>query len=242
MFHPRRVIVKLSGERLCGRSKEGFSPFDADALGLIVDELADLRGAGIETAVVCGAGNLLRGGRGCIFADRVLADSAGMLATVINALALCDALGAAGVPVQAYSAVPVTTLAPQYRAVEARRDLVEGRLVIVGGGTGAPFVTTDTASALRARELEADCILKATQVDGVYSADPRQDPAAERYERLSYDEVLNRRLGVMDLGAVELCRGGGVEIRVFDAGVTGGALRALTEPGFATVIGPQDAD
>lgn len=238
---PRRVVLKISGERLCRRCPESFSPFDAASIARIVEDMAGLHGAGYGVVVICGAGNLLRG-RDSVFGDRVLADQSGMLATLINSLAVTDALRTAGLPARTYSAVPVGTLVTPYRALDVRRALDEGVIAVVGGGTGAPFVTTDSAAALRALELGAGCILKATQVDGVYSADPRTEPGAERFERLDYDEVLSRRLAVMDLSAVELCRSGGVEVRVFSGEVPGGPLKALTEEGFATVIGPPGAD
>jgi len=234
---PQRVIVKLSGERLCRRSPEGFSPFDAESLKRIVGDLAELHEAGYGVAVICGAGNLIRG-RDSVFNDRVSADQSGMLATLINSLAVVDALSAADLPARTYSAVPVSTLVHVYRSADVRGAVDEGVIAVIGGGTGAPFVTTDSAAALRARELEAGCILKATQVDGIYSADPRTDPDAVRYERLTYDEVLNRRLGVMDLSAIEHCRAGRIEVRVFSGEVPGGPLKALTVEGFATIVGP----
>ncbi len=234
---PKRVIVKLSGERLGGRGSEGFSPFEPESLKKIVADLSGLRGAGYGVGVVCGAGNLLRG-RSSIFADRTNADTAGMLATVINALALADALNAQGLKARAYSVIPMPNHVAPYRPEAVREFMDSGGIGVFGGGTGAPFVTTDTAAALRALELGADAILKATQVDGVYSADPRTDPDAHRYDRLTYDEVLTGRLGVMDLAAVELCRQGGIKILVFSGEVEGGPLRAVNEEGFATVIGP----
>jgi uridylate kinase len=236
-LNPERVIVKLSGERLGGRGPGGFSPLDAESLRRAVADLGGLAEAGYGVGVVCGAGNLLRG-RDSAFADRVAADIAGMLATVVNALALADALGANGIEARAYSVIPMPGHVAVYRPGAVREYLDSGGIGVFGGGTGAPFVTTDTAAALRALELNAGVILKATQVDGVYSADPRTDPDATRYDRLTYDEVLDRRLGVMDLAAVELCRRGGVEIYVFSGDVEGGPLKALTEPGFATVVGP----
>jgi uridylate kinase len=236
-LNPKRVIVKLSGERLSGRGPGGFSPLEAGALSRAVADLAGLTGAGYGVGVVCGAGNLLRG-RDSAFSDRVAADTAGMLATVINALALADALNAGGVKARAYTVIPLPGHVAVYRPESVREFLDTGGIGVFGGGTGAPFVTTDTAAALRALELGAGTILKATQVDGVYSADPKTDPTAKRYDRLTYDEVLDRRLGVMDLAAVELCRRGGIEILVFSGEAAGGPLKALTEPGFATVIGP----
>jgi uridylate kinase len=237
-LNPERVIVKLSGERLSGRGPGGFSPLAAESLSRAAADLAGLTAAGYEVGVVCGAGNLLRG-RDSAFSDRVAADTAGMLATVINALALADALTAAGTKARAYSVIAMPGHAAVYRPEAVREFLDSGGIGVFGGGTGAPFVTTDTAAALRALELGAEAILKTTQVDGVYSADPATNPAARRYDRLTYDEYLELRLGVMDLAAVELCRRGGVEILVFSGEAAGGPLKALTEPGFATVIGPE---
>lgn len=234
---PKRVIVKLSGERLGGRGPEGFLPLDAGAVGRVVSDLAELHGAGYGVGVVCGAGNLLRG-RCSTFTDRAAADTAGMLATVINALALADASNAQGLKARAYSVIPMPNHVAPYRPETVREFMDSGGIGVFGGGTGAPFVTTDTAAALRALELGAESILKATQVDGVYSADPKTDPDARRYDRLTYDEVLAERLGVMDLAAVELCRQGGIKILVFSGEVEGGPLRALTDEGFATAIGP----
>jgi uridylate kinase len=236
-LNPGRVILKLSGERLGGRGPEGFSPLVAESLARAAADIAGLAGAGYGVGIVCGAGNLLRG-RDSTFSDRVAADTAGMLATVINALVLADALNAAGTRARAYSVIPLPGHVAVYRPGEAREFLDSGGIGVFGGGTGAPFVTTDTAAALRALELNAGIILKATQVDGVYSADPTTDPEARRYDRLTYDEFLNLRLGVMDLAAVELCRRGGIQILVFSGETAGGPLRALTEPGFATVVGP----
>jgi len=234
--HPKRVIVKLSGERLSGRQAGSFSSFSSNSLRRTVAELTTLHDAGYQVAIVVGAGNLLRGGQSAVFTDRATADTAGMLATVMNALLLADALTATGYTARAYSAVSMPSHVTPYRFREVRQRLEAGEIAIVGGGTGAPFFTTDTAAALRARELQASVILKATQVDGVYSADPKKDPTATRYDRLSYAEVLEQRLAVMDLAAFEICRGGKIEIRVFDGAAENHFLRALTEPGFATVI------
>ena len=236
-MNPGRVILKLSGERLGGRGPGGFSPLEAGSLSRAAADIAGLTGAGYGVGVVCGAGNLLRG-RDSTFTDRVAADIAGMLATVVNALALADALTAAGTQARAYSVIAMPGHVAVYRPEAVREFLDSGGVGVFGGGTGAPFVTTDTAAALRALELGAGAILKATQVDGVYSADPKTDPAAKRFDRLSYDEVLERHLGVMDLAAVELCRRGGIEILVFSGEAADGPVKALTEPGFATVIGP----
>ncbi len=234
--HPKRVIVKLSGERLSSRQAGSFSSFDSDSLSRTVGELTTLHDAGYQIAIVVGAGNLLRGGQSAVFTDRATADTAGMLATVMNALLLADALTTAGHTARAYSTVSMPSHVPPYRFGEVRERLAAGEIAIIGGGTGAPFVTTDTAAALRARELHASVILKATQVDGVYSADPKTDPTAVRYDRLTYAKVIEQRLAVMDIAAFEICRGGRIEIRVFDGGVENHFLRALTEPGFATVI------
>ena len=225
----RRIVLKLSGEALAGSQGYGIDPPVLDRVGAEVREVADL---GVQLAIVIGGGNIFRGVAASAGGmDRATADYMGMLATIINALALQDSLEKVGVQTRVLSAIEMRAVAEPYIRRRAIRHLEKGRVVIFAAGTGNPFFTTDTAGALRAVEIGADAIIKATKVDGVYSADPKLDPAARRLERLTYIEVLNRGLGVMDTTAISLCMDNKLPIVVFDLMRAGNIKRiVLGEP------------
>jgi uridylate kinase len=225
----RRIVLKLSGEALAGGQGYGLDPPVLDRIGEEVREVADL---GVQVAIVIGGGNIFRGvAASAAGMDRATADYMGMLATIINALALQDSLEKAGVQTRVLSAIEMRAVAEPYIRRRAIRHLEKGRVVIFAAGTGNPFFTTDTAGALRAVEIGADAIIKATKVDGVYSADPKVDPAARRLDRLTYIEVLNRGLGVMDTTAISLCMDNKLPIVVFDLMRAGNIKRiVLGEP------------
>jgi uridylate kinase len=215
----RRIVLKLSGEALAGSQGYGIDPPVLDRVGADLREVIDL---GVQVAIVIGGGNIFRGiAASAAGMDRATADYMGMLATIINALALQDALEKAGLQTRVLSAIEMRAVAEPYIRRRAIRHLEKGRVVIFAAGTGNPFFTTDTAGALRAVEIGADAIIKATKVDGIYSADPKKDPTARRIDKVSYIEVLNRGLGVMDTTAISLCMDNKLPIVVFD----------LTEPG-----------
>lgn len=221
----RRVLLKLSGEVLAGGAGHGI---DAGALARLADEIREGTRSGAELAVVIGGGNFMRGTAAAADGvERVTADSMGMLATVINALALQDALERRGLSTRVLSAIEMRALSEPYIRRRAVRHLEKGRAVILAAGTGHPYFTTDTAAVLRAIELEADVLLKGTKVDGVFSADPLLDPGATRYDRLSYPEVIERRLQVMDLTAFTMGMDHRLPIVVFNVTVPGNLVRAL---------------
>lgn len=221
-----RLLLKLSGEALGGESGQGIEPAVLDHFCRQIKHAIE---SGIELGVVLGGGNLFRGaalaGAGM---DRVVGDRMGMLATVMNALALGDFLTRQGIGNQVYTATGIPGVAPAYERDQALADLKQGKVAILSGGTGNPLFTTDTAACLRGIELQADAVLKATNVDGVYSADPKLDPQAQRYRTISFDDVLAKQLAVMDLTAIVLCRDHQMPIVVFDVGADG-ALVAISE-------------
>jgi len=220
----RRILLKISGEGLMGAADYGIDPRISRRLAC---EISQVRQLGVDVALVVGGGNIFRGaGLAAAGMDRVTADHMGMLATVMNALALQDALEQAGVHTRVMSAIKINQVCEDYIRRRALRHLEKGRVVIFAAGTGNPFFTTDSAASLRAIEINADVVLKATRVDGVYSADPEKDPTATRYRSLTYDEVLERKLMVMDATAIVLCRDNRLPIQVFDMG-RAGALEAL---------------
>jgi len=226
----RRVLLKLSGEALMGEREYGIEPGVTQALA---KEVAGIRAGGVDVAVVVGGGNFYRGLAAAAESgmDRATADYAGMLATLLNALALQDALEREGADTRVLSALEVSEVAEPYIRRRAIRHLEKGRVVIFAAGTGNPFFTTDTAGALRAVEIGADVIVKATKVDGIYSADPKKDPMARRIEKVTYIEVLNRGLGVMDTTAISLCMDNKLPIVVFDLTRPGNIKRlVLGEP------------
>jgi uridylate kinase len=230
----RRILLKLSGEALMGERMYGIDPA---VTGQIANDVQDIQGLGVETAIVIGGGNIFRGvaasARGM---DRATGDYMGMLATVINALALQDALERQGVLTRVMSAIEMRAVSEPFIRRRAIRHLEKGRAVIFAAGTGNPYFTTDTAAALRAMEIKADVIMKATKVDGIYSADPMKDPTAERYDRISYLQVLERRLQVMDATAISLCMDNRLPILVFNLRTPGNLRRAvLGEPIGSTV-------
>ena len=209
----KRVLLKVSGEALMGRQPFGI---DADAVDRVAKEIRAVTGLGTQVCVVIGGGNVFRGVSGAAAGlERGTADYMGMLATIMNALALQGALEREGVVTRVQSAIPMDTICEPYIRRRAARHMEKGRVVIFAAGTGNPYFTTDTAAALRATEMNCDGIFKGTQVDGVYSADPHKVDGAERYDRLSYMEVLSRDLRVMDASAISLARENGIPILVF---------------------------
>jgi uridylate kinase len=221
---PRRVLLKLSGEILAGEARFGI---DSKALGRVADEIVQGARAGIEIGIVIGGGNLIRGASAGDGVDRATADSMGMLGTVINALALQAALEERGITTRVLSAIEMRTLAELYIRRRAIRHLEKGRIVILAAGTGHPYFTTDTAAVLRAVEIRADVLLKATKVDGVFTDDPMQNPAATRFDTLSYLEAIDRRLNVMDRTAFTMGMDNQLPLVVFNVTVPGNLVRAL---------------
>ena len=210
----KRILLKISGEALKGQESGSYS---AEAVSLIVEKVKNVIDNGVEVALVCGAGNVWRGKIGAGDGmDRVTADYMGMLATVMNALCLKDAFDAAGVGAEVQCSIPMEPIARGYNREAAEKALQRGKVVIFAGGTGSPFFTTDTTAALRALESDCDAVLKATKVDGIYSADPVLYPDAERFETISYQEALNRELAIMDSTAFSMCRDNELPIIVFN--------------------------
>ena len=229
-----RVLLKVSGEALMGDQSYGI---DVGTVDRIAADVKDATRAGTQLCMVIGGGNIFRGLAGAAKGiDRATADYMGMLATVMNALAMQAALERAGVPSRVQSAIPMSTVCEPYIRRRAIRHMEKGRVVIFAAGTGNPFFTTDTAAALRAAEMNCNAMLKGTQVDGVYSADPKKDPKAQRYDSLSYHEVLSRDLQVMDASAVSLSRENGIPIVVFSIHDRGALAAVLAGKGRATVI------
>ncbi|MBL8603214.1 MAG: UMP kinase [Myxococcales bacterium] len=232
----RRILLKMSGEALC--AQEGGFGLDPVAIGVLADELvAAWRTLKVQLALVVGGGNIFRGLKGSAAGmDRSTADSMGMLATVMNALALQDALEKRGAPTRVQSAIEMSKVAEPYIRRRAIRHLEKGRIVIFAAGTGNPYFSTDTAAALRAMEIHADAFFKATKVDGVYDSDPKKNPEAVMFPKLSYDEFLARRIGVMDSTAVTLCRDNKLPIRVFKLADQGNIARVIMGAEVGTVI------
>jgi uridylate kinase len=231
---PKRILLKLSGEALLGQVDYGIDP---EVINRIAGELRDVRELGVQVAVVIGGGNIFRGaGLAEAGMDRVTGDNMGMLATVINSLAMQDALEKLGVHARVMSAIGINDVCEDYIRRRAIRHLERSRVVILAAGTGNPFFTTDTAASLRAIEISADLLLKATKVNGVYSADPKKDASAERYASLTYDQVLDRRLGVMDATAVVMCRDHDLPLRVFNVHNKGDLLRIVNGEGVGTLV------
>ncbi len=231
----QRVLLKLSGEALMGSGKFGI---DHDTVMRIAGEIKTVRDQGSQICVVVGGGNIFRGmSAEATGMDRASADHMGMLATVMNALAVQSALEAQDVHTRVQSAITMTSVCEPYLRRRAIRHMEKGRVVIFGAGTGNPFFTTDTAAALRAAEMSCDALLKGTQVDGVYSADPKQDPDAKRYDQLGYLEVLQQDLKVMDAAAISLCRENGIPIVVFSIQEIGTLPDVAAGKGKCTVIG-----
>ncbi|MDD5657157.1 MAG: UMP kinase [Elusimicrobia bacterium] len=229
----RRVLLKLSGESLGGSAGRGI---DSAALRAVSSEIKRAAGAGVQMGVVVGAGNIWRGALRGEAIGRVTADYMGMLATVINALALQDALEDLGVQTRVQTAIEISKLAESYIRRRAVRHLEKGRVVIFAGGTGNPYFTTDTAAALRAVEIEAEVLPKATQVDGVYTDDPKQNPKARKLSRVTFMEAIRRRLRVMDATALTLCMENRMPIAVFALSVPGNIYRAARGGKVGTLI------
>jgi uridylate kinase len=230
----RRIVLKLSGEALAGSQGFGIDPL---VLGRIGAEVHDVSALGVQIAIVIGGGNLFRGVAASAGGmERATADYMGMLATVINALALQDALEKAGLQTRVLSAIEMRAVAEPYIRRRAMRHLEKGRVVIFAAGTGNPFFTTDTAGALRAVEIGADAIMKATKVDGIYSADPKLDASAQRLERMTYIEVLNRGLQVMDAAAISLCMDNKLPIIVFDLTRPGNIKRIVLGEAVGSIV------
>ena len=230
----KRILLKLSGEALMGGDAYGINRQTISEIVAEIKEVADL---GVEIGVVIGGGNIFRGvAPAATGMDRATADYMGMLATVMNALALQDALRRAGVESRVQSALRIDQVAEPYIRGRALRHLEENKVVIFAAGTGNPFFTTDTAACLRGIEVDADLVLKATKVDGVYSADPKRDPQAKRFDRLTYDEVLDRKLEVMDLTAICLCRDHDMPLRVFDMNKAGALVSIVVGGNEGTLV------
>jgi uridylate kinase len=232
-----RVLLKISGEALMGEQNYGI---DVNVARSVAEELKAVQDLGVEVAVVVGGGNIFRGvSKSAGNMDRSSADYIGMLATVMNAVVLQDALEKIDVHTRVLSAIDIPQLAESFIRRRAVRHLEKGRIVIFAAGTGNPYFTTDSAAALRALEIKADIILKGTKVDGVYSADPMQNPNAERYYEITYEEVLKRQLRVMDASAISLCMDNSLPIIVFNMTEPGNIKRVVTgEPGVGTRISP----
>jgi uridylate kinase len=234
----RRVLLKLSGEGLMGDREFGL---DTHTISRIADEIKAVQNLGVQLCLVIGGGNIFRGVEAASQGlERGTADYMGMLATVINALALQGALESSGIHTRVLSAIPMATVCEPYIRRRAARHMEKGRVVIFAAGTGSPYFTTDTAAALRAVEMGCEMLLKATQVDGVYSADPLKESGAIRYDRLSYREVLAKDLRVMDASAVSLCRENKIPILVFSLHSEGEFFRVLSNSGTYTVISDED--
>jgi uridylate kinase len=233
-LHYRRVLLKLSGEALTGPGGYGIDPA---VLQTITEEVRDVRDLGCELAIVIGGGNIFRGVAGSAKGmERASADYMGMLATVINALALQDALERIGVMTRVMSAISMQQIAEPYIRRRARRHLEKGRVVIFAAGTGNPFFTTDTAASLRAVETGAEVILKATNVDGIYEADPKKNADAKKFQELRYIEFLNRHLKVMDSTAISLCMDNNLPIIVFSLATSGNIKRAICGEAIGTIV------
>jgi len=230
----KRILLKLSGEALMGSLDYGIDP---KMIARVAAEIRDIIEEGVQVGVVIGGGNIFRGeGLAKAGIDRVTGDHMGMLATVINALALQDALERLGVFARVMSALKVNEVSEDYIRRRAVRHLEKGRACIFAAGTGNPFFTTDTAASLRAIEINADLLVKATKVDGVFTADPVKDPSARRYTTLGFEEALNRKLGVMDATALVMCRDNNIPLRVFNVNNEGDLLRLVRGEDVGTLV------
>jgi uridylate kinase len=229
-----RILLKLSGEALMGKGQFGIDP---EAVAGLASEIAAAKGQGHELCLVVGGGNIFRGMAAAAKGfDRATGDYMGMLATVMNALALQNALEKAGVDTRVQSAIPMASVSEPYIRRRALRHMEKGRIVLFAAGTGNPYFTTDTAAALRAAEMGCDALFKGTSVDGVYTADPKQDSSATRYETVSFDQVLRDNLKVMDAAAVALCRDNHIPIVVFNVRQPGNLAEVLAGRGIATTV------
>ena len=230
----KRILLKLSGEAMMGEQKGGIDP---NIVKSIAAQIKELRDRNVDVGIVIGGGNIIRGGVAASMGmDRVTADHMGMLATVINALALQDAVEHLGVSARVLSGIEMQKVAESFIRRRAMSHLSKGRVVIFGAGTGNPFFSTDTAAALRAIEIDAEVILKATNVDGVYSEDPKKNPEAVRFEQISFQDVLEKNLRVMDGAAIAICRESGIPILVFDMKVPGNLVAAVEGAAAGTLV------
>ena len=230
----KRILLKLSGEALMGDDAFGIN---RATIVRIVDEVAEVINLGVEVAIVIGGGNIFRGvAGGAVGMDRATADYMGMLATVMNSLALADTMEKAGLTARVMSAIAIEQVVEPYVRPKALQYLEEGKVVIFAAGTGNPFFTTDTAAALRGAEIGAELVLKATKVDGVYSADPKIDPAATRYSKLSFDEAISKNLGIMDATAFALCRDQKLPVKVFSIFKHGAFKRVVMGEDEGTLV------
>ncbi len=230
----RRILLKLSGEALMGNGDYGIDP---DIINGLAMEIIEAQQAGAEVGVVIGGGNIFRGaGLAAKGMDRVTGDHMGMLATVINALAMQDALEKLGAYARVMSAIKINQICEDYIRRRAVRHLEKGRIALFAAGTGNPFFTTDSAAALRATEINAELLLKATKVDGIYDADPKKNPDATRFDTLTYDEVLSRNLQVMDTAAFALCRDNNIPLRIYDMSQAGTLMRILKGENIGTLV------
>lgn len=229
-----RILLKLSGESLMGHQGYGIDPERLNSYAAQIDELAV---RGVDVAIVIGGGNIFRGLSGAAKGfDRVKGDQMGMLATVINSLALSSALESLGRKARVLTSIGMFPIGEPYSPARALESLADGKVTIIAGGTGNPFFTTDTASALRAVEIRADVMLKGTRVDGIYTADPEKDPTATKFDRISYDEIYNRGLKIMDLTATTLCRENGMKIVVFDMDTPGNLRKVIDGEPIGTLV------
>jgi uridylate kinase len=230
----KRILIKFSGEALMGDQQFGIDP---GVVKYVAHEIAELIRAGVQVGVVIGGGNIFRGvSLASAGMERATADQMGMLATVINSLSVQDALEHEGVTCRVMSALPIHQVCEDYIRRRAIRHLEKGRVVIFAAGTGNPFFTTDSAASLRGIEMDAELVLKATKVDGIYTADPKKDPGAKRYDRLTYDEVLERKLAVMDATAIVLCRDQNLPLRVYDMNEPGVLMRIVKGANEGTLV------
>ena len=232
----KRILLKLSGESLAGDQKQGIN---VERLNQYAEQIKEIASMGVQIGIVIGGGNIFRGltGAGKGF-DRVKGDQMGMLATVINALALASALEAIGQPVRVLTSIRMEPVGDFYSPAKAIRLLEKGNVVILAGGTGAPYFTTDTGSSLRALEIKADVMLKGTRVDGIYTADPEKDPAATKFDEITYDEVIRRGLKVMDLTATAMAKENGLPIYVFNMDKPGNLEKVINGEAIGTLVTP----
>ncbi len=232
----KRILLKLSGESLMGTKGYGI---DEQRLADYAQQIRNIAATGVQVAIVIGGGNIFRGLSGSQKGfDRVKGDQMGMLATVINSLALCSALEAIGQKVRVLTSVRMEPVGQLYSTDKALRLLNNGNVVIIAGGTGNPYFTTDTASVLRAIELRADVMMKGTRVDGIYTADPEKDPTATKYTQITYDEILEMKLKVMDLTAITMCRENNMPIYVFDMDTIGNLEKVMNGQQIGTLVKP----
>ncbi|MFZ1614859.1 MAG: UMP kinase [Holophaga sp.] len=230
----KRILLKLSGEALMGEQKGGIDP---EVVTMVANQVISIRELGVEVGLVIGGGNIFRGVAGATKGmDRVTGDHMGMLATMINALALQDALEQKGVQTRVMSGIEMPKISESYIRRRAVRHLEKGRVVIFGAGTGNPYFSTDTAAALRANEIAAEVVMKATNVDGIYTADPKKDPAATKFDRIAFQDVLEKGLKVMDAAAIALCMENKLPILVFDMKKPGNLIAAVKGDVVGTLV------